>query len=156
EVVDMNAVRTDAVAEGVGRTIRDPRFDSRAGGPRGEATGVMVATVVGCGELALTVVGSPGLAAPKHERILEHAALFEVFDQSSTWLICLAALLPDTAWQVTVMVPAWMIELDESDVALCQSPGQEAVGRKRARLAGIRPIKLEHRVRLSRKLCGLR
>ena len=47
------------------------------------------------------------------------------------------------AGQAAVVVPAGMIELDEPDAALGQPPGQQAVGRERARLAGVGAVKLE-------------
>ena len=67
-------------------------------------------------------------------------------------LIGLAALLADAARQVAVMIPPGMIKLDEPDVALGQSPRQQAVGRERAGLPGIGAVSFEDTIGLVRDL----
>ena len=43
---------------------------------------MMVAAIIVVGETALAVDGTPEFTSPDDERVVEHAALFEVFDQS--------------------------------------------------------------------------
>src|SRR5262249_54722194 len=56
EVVDVDAVGRDAVAEGVRRAEGDARLDPTAGRPDGETPRMVIAAVVGGGQLALAVV----------------------------------------------------------------------------------------------------
>src|SRR5579883_2314460 len=140
EVVDVDAVGRDAVAEGIRRAKGDARLDPATGRPDGEASGVVVAAVVGGRQLALAVIRPAELAAPEHQRVVEQAALLQVDDQRRAGLVGLAAEGADAAGQAAVVVPAGVIELDEPDVALGQPAGQQAVGGERARLARIRAV----------------
>jgi hypothetical protein len=81
EVVDVDGILGDVVAELVGARRRCAGLDAAAGHPDGEAAGMMIAAVVGRGELALGVVGAAEFAAPDHEGVVEHAALFQVGDE---------------------------------------------------------------------------
>jgi len=53
QVVDVDRVARDVVAEVVGLTVRDARLDAAAGQPDGEAARVVVAAVVVRGQPAL-------------------------------------------------------------------------------------------------------
>src|SRR6185312_17479357 len=78
EVVDVDAVGGDAVAERVGGAVGDARLDPTAGRPGGEAPGVMIAAVVVGGEFPLAVIRPAELASPEHQGVLEHAPLLQV------------------------------------------------------------------------------
>src|ERR1017187_318364 len=143
EIVDVHAVSGNTVAKWVGRAVGDARLDSAAGGPGGEAPGVMVAAVVVGRQLSLAVIGAAKLAPPQNEGIVEHAPLFQILNQGRAGLVGFPALLTDAARQIAVMVPPWVIELNEPNVALGQPPCQKAIGREGARLPGIGPISLE-------------
>ena len=118
EVVDMDAVTGDAVAERIGRAVDGPRLDAAAGAPDSETARVMIAAIVGGRQLPLAIIGAAELATPEHQSVVEHAALLQVDDQGRTGLVGLATELADTARQAAMMVPARVIELNESNVAL--------------------------------------
>ena len=60
EVVDLDGVLGDVVAEVVGFSVADAGFDASSGHPEGEAAGVVVASVIDVGEDALGVDGGGG------------------------------------------------------------------------------------------------
>src|SRR5271157_5255514 len=132
EVMDVNRVGDDVVAERVGLAVSQTRLDSTPRGPDGEAAGMMVAAIVGRRELALAVVRPAELTSPEDQCILEHAPLLEVLDQAGAGLVGLAAEDANARRQAAVMIPAGKVKLDEPDVALGQAPGQQAVGRRSA------------------------
>jgi len=128
EVVEVDGVVGDVVAEGVGFAEGDTAFDTAAGHPHGEASGVVVAAEVLADEFALAVVGSPELAAPDDEGVVEHASSFEVADQCGGCLIGFSTLVGQLLGQAAVLVPALVVKLDEADASFGQTAGQEAVG----------------------------
>src|SRR5262245_26377185 len=67
EVVDVDGVFHDVVAELVGLAVGDPSLDAAAGHPDGETTRVVVAAETLLGDLALAVGGTTELAAPDDE-----------------------------------------------------------------------------------------
>ena len=71
EIVDMNWLVDDVVAEVVGFAVDDTWADAAAGHPHREAAGVMVAAVVLSGEPPLAVNRAAELAAPDHECVFE-------------------------------------------------------------------------------------
>ena len=75
QVVDVDRVAGDVVAEVVGLAVGHARLDAAAGQPDGEAARMMVAAVVVGGQLALAVDGAAELAAPDDQRVVEQAAL---------------------------------------------------------------------------------
>ena len=95
QVVDVDRIPDDVVAEIVGRAVGDPGPDAAAGQPDGEAAGMMVAAVVVGRQPALAVDGSAELAAPDDQRVVEQPALLEVPDQCRRGAIGVAALAGD-------------------------------------------------------------
>src|SRR5947207_2985927 len=104
---------------------------------------MMVPAVVILRQLALAVARPAELAAPDHERIVEHPALLEVRDQRRASLVGLAALDLDRGRKVGVLIPALMIDLDETNAALCQSPCEEAIRGKSTRAPRVLSVHLE-------------
>ena len=125
----------DVVAEVVGRAVDQTRLDAAAGHPHREAARMVIAAVVGRGQLALRIAGAAELAAPDHQRVVEQAALLQIGDQRGARLIGLAALPLMPRRQVVVLIPALVIELDELHAALGQPARQQAVRRERPRRA---------------------
>ena len=70
---------------------------------------------------------------------------------AEAWSVSLA-LVADAVGQVAVVVPALMVELDESHAALGQPAGQQAVGGERAGRAAVGAVQLEDGVRLLREI----
>src|ERR1041385_4261135 len=104
----------------------------------------MVAAIVILGKLALGIVRAAEFAAPDHQRVLEQPASFQVRDQRVAGLVHVLALAANALGQAAVMVPARMIELDETNVAFGPAPGQKTIGGKGSRLPGFPPLKIEN------------
>ena len=65
----------------IGAAIGDPGTDTTPRHPDGEASRVMIPTIILCGQTSLTIHCSSKFPAPDHEGVLQHAALLEVLDQ---------------------------------------------------------------------------
>ena len=87
------------------------------------------------------------LAAPDHERVVEHAALLEVGDQGGAGLVGRLAQLAHVLVDAVVEVPVAVVELNEPHAALGQPAGQQAVVGERAVGAG-HAVHVEHVLRL--------
>ena len=92
EVVDVDGVLDDVVAEVVGLAVDDAGLDAAAGQPDGEAAAVVIAAVVVVAVRALAVDGAAELAAPDDQRVVEQAALLQVLDQGGGGLVGVLAL----------------------------------------------------------------
>ena len=114
-----------------------------------KAARMMVAAIIGRREAALAVNGAAEFAAPDHQRVVQHAALFQVLDQRGGRLIGFLAALRQILRQLAVVVPVAMEKLDEAHAALGQPPRQQAIRREGARLFRIRPVQLERRAPVS-------
>ncbi len=127
EVAHGDFVFDNVVGVFVGLAVGDSAFDSAACHPGGEATGVVIATVLITGEIALAVGGASEFAGEDDEGVIEHAALFEVAQETGARLINVEGLALDFSWKADVVVPAAVEELDEADAALGHAAGKEAV-----------------------------
>ena len=105
----------------------------------------MVASVVRQRQIPLRVVRPSELAPPHDQRVVEHPTLLEIGDEAVPRAIDIGTLSLDRAGQAAVMVPAGMVELDESHVPLGQSPREQAVGGERSRRLGLVAIEFERR-----------
>src|SRR5260370_1983950 len=104
EVVDVDGIADDVVAVIVGLAVADAGLDAAAGEPHAEAAAVMVAAMIGGGELALAVHGAAELSAPEDQGIVQQAALLEVLDEGGRGLIDVPALAADLPGQVAVLI----------------------------------------------------
>src|ERR1041385_7809301 len=86
--------------EFVRSSVDDALLDARAGHPDGESVGIVVASVG-----ALAARRSPKFSGPHDERVLEHAALFEIFQQTGDGFVNFGGLLGVTLLQIFVGVP---------------------------------------------------
>ena len=87
------------------------------------------------------------LSAPDHQRIVQHAALFQVRDQRSGRLIHFFGLERHVGFYTAMMVPIAVIELDEPHAAFGQPARQQAVGGERP-VTGLRAVHVENLLRL--------
>ena len=93
--------------------------------------------------------GAPsGSAAPDDQRVVEQAALLQVFDQRGARLVGVATLDFELRVEIAVMVPAGVEALHEADAPLDQPPSHQAVVGKRSLPSDIRAVALQHRLRL--------
>ena len=70
EIAHVDGVLGDVVAKLIRFAVADPAFDTCASHPRGEATWVMIAAVVGGAESSLTVGRATKLTAEDNECVL--------------------------------------------------------------------------------------
>ena len=91
QVVYADWILHDVISVIVSSTVYLSGPDAAAGHPDGEATRVMIATVVGWTEAPLAVHCATKFSAPDHQRFIEEAALFEIKDQGGRSLIRLLA-----------------------------------------------------------------
>src|SRR5205809_509613 len=87
---------------------QDAGLDAAARHPRGKAARMMVAAIVGGREPALAVHRSSEFPAPNDERLVQHAALFQVLNQGGGCLIDFFAAFRKILRQVAVVVPIAM------------------------------------------------
>ena len=127
EVVHVYGLLGDVVAVVVGRAVAHTGLDPSTGEPHREAAGMVVATVVLSGQLALAVDRPAELAPPDDQGVVEQAALLEVSDQPGDGAIDLLRQLAVVAFDFRVRIPgaafaAAVEELDEADAALDETP----------------------------------
>src|SRR5436309_9675322 len=137
----------DAIRVVIGLAKRDSRFNPPARHPNRETFLVMITPVVGSRHLARPVRGTPEFPGPDHQGIVQESALLQVLNQSRRRLVHSLALQPDVSWQVKMLIPASMIQLDEAYVALRHPPRQQTIGCVGTGLTGIRSIHFENGVR---------
>src|SRR5207249_11265052 len=70
------------------------------------------------------------LAAEHHERVVEHAALFQVLDQRSRALVDVLGLPGELRRQIPVLIPTDMTHLNKSDAPLFHPASQQAIAGK--------------------------
>ena len=128
QVVHMDRILGDVVAIVVRLAECDSRLYAAAGHPDGKAAGMMIATVVVRGQLALTIHGAPEFAAPDNQRVLQKAPLFQILDERRARLVGVPALTRDLFGQLVVLVPALVEQLNEPNAAFDEAAGQEAIG----------------------------
>src|SRR5436190_2190595 len=105
KIMHVHSVLHNVVPKFACLTVR-PRLHTRARHPDAETPWMMIAAVIGWSQLALRVIGAAKLSTPDHERVVQHAALFQVLNQCRRWLIGLAALRANAIRQPAVLVPA--------------------------------------------------
>src|ERR1043166_8281531 len=148
EIMNMDGILGHIVAQIVGGSVDSAGLHPCAGHPDGKAARVVIASVVRGGELALRVICPPEFTAPDDQRLVEQPALLEVGDQSVAGLVDIFALTPDAIGQTAMMVPTGMIELNEADVALAQTPSEQTIRGKSTGLLRLWPVERQDTRRL--------
>src|SRR5688572_28728215 len=115
-------VRNIFIAELVRGAPRDAGLDSTTGHPDGECIDMMVAAA------ALPHRRASKLTTPQYERVFQHSALLQILHERGGRLIAELADLLHPVVEIAMVVPAAMIQLDESDAALRQTSREQAVG----------------------------
>src|SRR5438552_13135725 len=105
QVMDVDGIFYDVVAEFVSRAINYAGLYARPCHPKGETARVVVAAIIGGGQFSLRVIGAAKFAAPDDQRLIEQTALFQVGDKTETGLIHILALTADAIRQAAMMVP---------------------------------------------------
>jgi hypothetical protein len=115
QIVHVNRLLQDVVAEVVGDAIFYTASDSTSCHPHGKAFGMMVAPVVVLGESALAIDRSSKFASPHDKCRIEQALLLEILNQGAASLVDVTALGWQIVGNVPVLVPSAMQYLDDSD-----------------------------------------
>ena len=103
----------------------------------------MIPAVIGLGELSLRIDTPPKFAAPKDQGILQEAAFLQLPDQGGPWLVDVITLATDMSGQIAMLIPATVIELDESYTSLGETSCENAICRIAAGLARFGAVTFE-------------
>jgi hypothetical protein len=68
---------------------------------------------------------------------------FEIGDQRGAGLIGVLALLGEDPWEIAVLIPAAVEELDEAHATFGEAAGKDAIGGDRCRVARIGAVEVE-------------
>lgn len=98
KIVNMNWIASDIVAEIIGFPVHVIPFESTAGHPNGETTGMVIAPEVIGFDFALTIGRSTELTSPNDDRIIEQSTSFEVDYQGCCTLIGFFAFRGQSLW----------------------------------------------------------
>ena len=133
-------------AEFVRSTQRLPAPNSTAGHPHREGLWVVVATL-GATECRARFDHrcSPEFTSPDHQSLLQQAPLFEIPQQRSGSLIGLATLLTQSSLDVAVMIPARVVNLNETNTPFRHSAGEQALAGERTVTRLLDPVRFERR-----------
>src|SRR5687768_3055383 len=127
QVVDGNWLLGNVVANVIGRTVSESRFDSAAGQPHRKAMRMVVAANEPLLAFRMHIVlhhgGAAKLAAPHDQRFVQQAALLKINDQPGDRAIGLAALnrqrfVDRLTKRTAVMVPTPVVKLYKADASL--------------------------------------
>src|SRR5437867_30052 len=144
QIVDVNGIFGDVIAIVISIAVDDARLYAAPRQPHGEAARMVVASVIGFGQPALTINSSSKLAAPHDQGVFQHAAFFQVLDQSRCRLVRGLALFGQAFGKAGVMVPVPVEELNKAHAPLRQPSGQETIRRESAGLFRVFPVQLEN------------
>ena len=148
QVMDVHGIPGHIVAIVISRAMDMAAPDPRTGQHLCKTTRMMVTA----GSVAgfLRVGGPPELPTPHHESILEEAPLLKILDQPRHWLLGIPTLARESLFQLIMLVPSHVEELDEANVPLSQTAGYQAIPRKTPLFSYVGPIELQHVFRLLR------
>src|SRR5688500_16967984 len=91
QIVHVDGILGDVVAEVIGAAVGNPRLHTAARHPHGEAARVMVASRLGAVPLALARDTASEFTAPDDQRIVEPPAALEILDERGAGLVGIAA-----------------------------------------------------------------
>src|SRR5688572_19016691 len=117
---------------------------------------MMIPAITGIFNIALHISGAAELAPPDDQGFLEQSALFEIEDERGARLIDILALQRQMLSELSVLIPAAMIELNETNAALDQPAREQTIGGKRSGFARIFAVKRECAGRLTPNIHQLR
>ena len=128
------------IAEFVRRTVAHTPFEPAAGKPHGESGQVMSRPFP-------WAMGVRPNSAENDDRVVQHAPLLQIDEECGRPAVDFGRGPLDIVFELTVMVPIAVIELNEADAALRQPAGQQAVGGELS-IAPLRAVQVEDVFRL--------
>src|SRR5262245_27765479 len=117
QIMDIDWIINGGIPELIGRPENDTGLDAAAAEPDAEAGIVMITAIA-----ALTHRRAAKFSGPNDERILKHIPLFEIGDQRHAWTIHFLRFKGDAFFDPSMMVPIFVIQLDETNTPLGQPP----------------------------------
>jgi len=152
QVMNMNAVLYDVVTKVISFTMNDTRLNTSSRHPFGEATRMVISTIIFFRELTLAVHSPTEFSTPNHKSVIQHASLFEIFDKCSRRLVNDATLSGDVLRQVSVLVPLPDKDLSEFDSSFRHPSGKKTVSRKGSWLLCLFTIHVDDALRFFRDI----
>ena len=157
EVVDVDGMIDGVEAEVVGSAESEAGLDSAASYPDGEGIWMMIAAPAGSVvDVALNERRATEFAAPDDERVIQHAAHFQVLNKRGARLIGVFALRVEFGRQAVVLVPAGVHALDEADSAFGKATGHQAVVSERAGFLNLWAVHVEDMLWFVGEVCEFR
>src|SRR5687768_5900556 len=104
QIMDMHLVSSGIETKLITFAERDAWFNASSSHPHREGIRVMVAAIIA----ALHHGRATEFAAPNDKRILEHSALFQIFDERSGRFVRVTAILFQIVHQVAVLIPCFV------------------------------------------------
>ena len=127
QVVHWHWIFHGGVPEFVGVAVSHTSLDAAAGQHDGKPFDVVVAAAA-----ALRHRGSAEFSAEDDQGIVEHTSLFEIADEGGGGAIDFAYFRFDVAFQVPMVVPVAVVELDEAHASFGETSSEQAVAGERA------------------------
>jgi len=121
-VMDLDLSRDRFVAMLVGLPVGVAALHASSRHPHRVAF-VIVISSIGIGRMRRP----PKLSAPDHERVLEHVPPLEIFEQTGDGLVRLSAVLPESRFDIRVLIPAPMSQFDKTNTRLRKATGEQAL-----------------------------
>ncbi len=144
KVMNVNLVVHGVEADIIRGSIGDAGFDAASSHPGGEGVGVVVAApAFAVLHVALEERRAAEFTTPDDKGLIEHAALFEVSDETGTGLVGVPALGVKLSGERTVLVPARVHELDELSSPFGKATGEEGVTGEGARFVDAGSVEVE-------------
>src|SRR5690606_1584756 len=114
EIMNMNRILDDVIAEVIGFPIDNTWFDTSSCHPNRKAFGMVVSAVIVHSHMPLTVIGPAEFSSPNHQGFVKKASLFQVCNQGSGCLVYILGLSGHFIGEIAVLIPALVVELNES------------------------------------------
>ncbi len=122
QIVHVNFVHRRVETEIVALADGHAAFHAAAREPHRKTIRMMIAAV------AVDVLHHRGAAkftAPHHQRIVQHAALFEILDQGGSSAIGVEAILRDVFFERAVLIPGFMKNFHKTDAFFGHAPREQ-------------------------------
>ena len=144
EIMDVHFVLDSVITVFVGGSVLETAFNSSTRHPHGKAFGVVITPV-----FALRHRCSSKLSAPHNERIVQHPALFKIFQKASDGQVHFAGVLLVIAFEVGVLVPLHLVvvvrDLDESYAGFSEAASQQTHPTEVCRRGIVHAVELQSR-----------
>ena len=118
QIVHMDWVSRDIVVEVVRFAVGDSSANAAARHPEGEAPWMVIPSVIALCEATLTINRPSKFAAPDDEGVFQQSTLREILHECRGRLVSVSALPGQLGWEIRVLVPSSMEQLNKAHSAL--------------------------------------